>query len=410
MNTGTTHSGMKAHNLGLVLQQIATGHATSRIDIAHSTGLTKATITNLVGDLVARGIVCEEAPPAEAPVPAAEAAPEPSASGRPPVALAIAPGAPLVCGVFLRRGTLAVVLGTLAGEICDREVTRYEGRLSPARLTGALQEAYAALTARCPQPILAVGISAPGLVDTAAGTLLNPPGFFDRDCELPLADFVRAHLHPEVYLMHDTSAGALAEKHYGHAAPRGGSFVFLSLVRGIGAGLVLNGQVYDGLHGQAGELGHTPFEPGGPPCACGGRGCLEGYAGLEAMTATFERLALLAPGHPLAGTPRPSFGDFVGLAQAGDLICRLVLQEYVEPLSVALAGLVNLLDIGTLVVDHEGEGDILLELLGQALDARLPSARRGAVQLRRASLGPDAPLVGAVAVVAAQVFAGRLPV
>jgi predicted NBD/HSP70 family sugar kinase len=168
---------------------------------------------------------------------------------------------------------------------------------------------------------------------------------------------------------------------------------------GIGAGIVVNGELVRGERGFGGELGHLTISPDGPACHCGGRGCLEQYAGQDAI-----RLAAGRPpppdGHP-AGV-----ADFVALAEAGNLPMRNALQHAGEALGVAIAGLVNLLDLGTVVLG--GSFAALEPWLRRPVEhevgRRVLSARWTPVRIEASVLGGDAAVRGAAGAVLRAIY------
>jgi len=164
----------------------------------------------------------------------------------------------------------------------------------------------------------AIGISAPGPVDVEHGEVVKPPNMPGWG-RVPLSAWIEAGLGGPVVLENDANAAALAEWHFG--AGRGHrDVVYLTMSTGIGGGLILDGRLYRGSHGNAGELGHIPLEAGGERCACGMRGCFEAYAGgaawakrLRAVTPADSAVAELAGGLEHV-TPK----QVVAAARAGD--------------------------------------------------------------------------------------------
>lgn len=399
MKSGTSHSDMRAYNRGLVLKHIATGQESSRIDIAKASGLTKTAITNVVTELMNNDIVCEQPTHLEQ-----------AGFGRPKVRLVISPKAPLVGGVLIRRGTIAAILGHISGEIVDCEVLNYTGPIDPDDVVNFLLKSFPILRQRHPSRLLAIGVSAPGLIDNQTGEILNPPDLFSRDCNLPIVPILQEHVHPIVYFMHDSTANALAEKLYAPPGALGDNFAFITLANGIGAGLYLNGSIYEGSIGKAGQLGHIPVTLDGRPCQCGGSGCLKQYSSLERMVEFIQERLPLLPNHPLLGTESPGFAQILALAEQGDPLCRMALKDYAHPLGIALTGLVNLLDLSTLIIHHEGEGNFLRNLLQEELNARIFNVHRPPIPVLPPRLGQKAPFVATLAIVSDQVFNGALPI
>lgn len=222
-----------------------------------------------------------------------------------------------------------------------------------------------------------LAVAVPGLVARDARTVVRAPNLDWQQVDLG------ALLPGELPLTVDNEAnfGGLAELWLGTDTP--GDFLHVSAEIGIGAALVVNGSLLRGTRGFAGELGHVPVHPDGPACVCGGRGCLEQYAGEEAVL----RAAGLAPG-----------GDRVGLlagrAADGDPDVRRALREAGTALGIALTGALNLLDPEGVVLGGALAG--LAPWLLPSLETEL--SRRTAGPARPVSvsrLGPEGPLLGA---------------
>jgi len=191
--------------------------------------------------------------------------------------------------------------------------------------------------------LAAVGVSAPGPVDSARGVIVRPPNLPGWGT-VPLRDLLGAALGAPVAVENDANAAALAEWRWG--AGRGyADLVYLTMSTGVGGGLVLGGRLYAGLHGNAGEVGHVPVEWDGEPCACGMRGCLEAYVGGAAWTRRLRRIAPvrgrvaeLAGGRERA-TPR----HLVAAAREGDDFARGEMERWNHYLARGLAALVFVL-------------------------------------------------------------------
>lgn len=222
-----------------------------------------------------------------------------------------------------------------------------------------------------------LAVAVPGLVARDARTVVRAPNLDWHDADLG------ALLPAELPLTVDNEAnfGGLAELWLGEATAR--DFLHVSAEIGIGAAVLVDGHLLRGTRGFAGELGHVPVRPDGPECPCGGRGCLEQYAGEEAVL----RAAGLEPG-----------GDRVGVlaerAARGDKNVRRALRDAGTALGIALTGAVNLLDPETVVLGGalSGLAPWLLPSLEDEL-ARRTAGPACAVAVSR--LGPQGPLLGA---------------
>jgi predicted NBD/HSP70 family sugar kinase len=362
-------SSLRAHNLALVLRQVAaTGRAVSRADVAAATGLTRATVSTLVDELVRGQLVAEIGP-----------APR-SGAGRPATGLVLAGSGPAGLGLEINVDYLAGCVLDLSGTVRHRvtEWVDQRGR-SPREVVAALAALAAeAGVAAAEQGLEIVGaaVAVPGLVQD--GLVRLAPNLGWRDVHL--ADLLEQALAGlPVTVDNEANLAALGE-----AAP-GESFLYVSGEVGIGAGIVLGGELFRGTHGWAGELGHVAVHPDGPPCHCGSRGCLEQYAGQEAI--------LVAAG----ASPQATVGDAVARASAGDEPMHAALRSAGAALGVAVAGVVNLLDVDTVVLG--GSYALLAPWLAgpveQEIAARVLTAGWSPVAVRASRLGTEATVVGA---------------
>ncbi|MCM2419556.1 MULTISPECIES: ROK family transcriptional regulator [unclassified Streptomyces] len=264
MNRGISGANLPAlrhHNAALVLDLLraATRHGTggiSRLELAERTGLTPQAVSKITARLRAEGL-------------AEESGRQASTGGKPRTELRLVRRARYAAGVHLDRDELTVVLADLSGE----RVQARTSRLDLGRPAGEVLEAVArevrALDAG--PAILGVGVAAPGPLDHASGVLHRVTGFPDWD-GFPLRDALERRLGLRVVVDKDTNAAALAV--LGQDAG-GGSFAYLHLGTGLGAGLVLDGAVFRGERTGAGEFGHQVVQLDGPVCGCGNRGCIE---------------------------------------------------------------------------------------------------------------------------------------
>lgn len=226
-----------------------------------------------------------------------------------------------------------------------------------------------------------IGIGVPGPCDPVSGHLINPPNLAGWRPNLPLAPMLAAALGVPVKLENDANVAGLGE--YMRGAGRGArSLIYVTWSTGIGAGLILDGRLYSGAHGTAGEVGHMILDPEGPPCACGMRGCTEAYAS----------------GSSIARQTGRSAAEVFAAAAGGDLAMLAVVERAAAKLGLALLNLTNLIDPEVIVVG--GGITNSWTLVAKALRDPIRTspfvtpARRPKVL--RAALGNQVGLVGAV--------------
>jgi predicted NBD/HSP70 family sugar kinase len=212
-----------------------------------------------------------------------EIGPNTSAGGRPAVLLELNPAAGDIIGVEIGVGYLNVVLTDFcAGVLWRRQVPLTESDNQRQVMQHAVTLLRRAIH-HCEQTgtrLLGVGVAIPGLVDTASGTLVYAPNLEWRD--VPMRQILAAKFDTPIFVDNDANAAALAEYYMG-SAQQVDNYVSVVANAGIGAGIVLGGQVFHGITGYAGEVGHVTLDPDGPPCHCGNRGCWERLASQSAL-------------------------------------------------------------------------------------------------------------------------------
>ena len=399
--TGTSIKGLKNKNRTLILKMVATRSPISRVEIANETGLTKMTVGNLVNELIEKGFISE-----------ADSSPEAVAvPGRKPSMLCISHSSPCICGMLIKRGLCQVILADLSGAVISQTEREYHHSIDADWLVATLMELYSSLTEGFPREILAIGISSIGPLNTSTGTILKPPFFFDIE-NLPIASIISEKAGLPAYLINDANAGALAEKLYG-SGKTVSDFAYLHIMNGIGAGFVLDNKLFGGHSGQSGEIGHTSINFSGPRCACGNVGCLELYANLEQMQRRIRSMSAYFPGSPLAAEPEAvTWSAIVREAGRRDPLALAALEEFCDYISFALIDALNLLDLSTVIVGYDSpEGSCPVEkFLIDKLSRAVIAAPYRKLQILHSCFNGNAPLIGAIAAAAEQIFSMNLPV
>jgi predicted NBD/HSP70 family sugar kinase len=312
----------REHNERLVLATIYDDGPVSRAEIARLTGLTRTTVSDVVEGLIASGLT-------------REIGRGPSTGGKAPILLEVPDVARLLVGVDLGDRVFSAATVNLRGEILQRIEVPSEDADGDRAVALALELIERILT-MADGPVLGVGIGAPGLVDTASGTVIRA---VMRDWrQLALGKIVSDRFALPVRIANDSQAGALAEYVFG--ATRGRNLVVVKVGEGIGAGLVLNGSLFEGDRFGAGEIGHTVVNPDGDPCRCERRGCLETVASTRAVLAALE---------PVLGGP-VSLERAVAAFERGDERVVAAVREAGEQLGIALAGLIGTLHVRRLIL------------------------------------------------------------
>ncbi|AKZ54306.1 putative xylose repressor [Streptomyces ambofaciens ATCC 23877] len=364
-----TQQGMRRRNLARVMHTVSAEGPLSRAAVASRIGLTRAAVSTLVDELIRSGLLEELGPE------------RPGRVGRPGSALGVSAQGPAGIGAEVGVDHLAVCAVDLRGRVRSR-VVRYgsnRGR-SPEpvveQLDGLVRQVVSEAESEGLWPA-GLAVAVPGLVARDARTVVRAPNLDWHDADLG------ALLPADLPLTVDNEAnfGALAELWLGDGTPR--DFLHVSAEIGIGAAVVVDGRLLRGTRGFAGELGHVPVRPDGPECACGGRGCLEQYAGEKAVL----RAAGVEPGEDRVGL-------LAGRATEGDEAVRRALSDAGRALGIALTGAVNLLDPESVVLGGAlaGLAPWLLPSLRDELARRTAGP---ACPVSVSELGPQGPLLGA---------------
>ena len=388
-------SSLRDHNLGLALTQVAHSAApVSRADIAAATGLTRSTASTLVDSLIASGLVRELGPGTR------------SGAGRPATGLVVDPDGAAGIGLEVNVDYLAACVVDLAGKVRHRRVALGDqrGRTPDAVLHDVSGLAAEARTAAESSglPVQGAAIGVPGLVESPSGPLRLAPNLGWRDVDVLAALRADGRLG-DLPLSVDNEANfaALGELYTGGA---GGarSFVQLSGDVGVGAGIVLDGQVFRGTHGWGGEIGHLAIRPDGPQCSCGARGCLEQLAGQEAI---LRAVGLSnAAGTTMAG--QPGVEQMVRLAESGRADMLAALEDAGTALGVAVAGVVNLLDVGTVVLGglYAALAPWIAPPVRREIATRVLAHSWSPVAVTVSALGGDAAIRGAAGAVVQRIL------
>lgn len=395
VNSGISIKGVKQKNQSLILKLIATHPGMSRIDLAKATHLTKMTVSNIVSDLIAHNIIQEDETFCSAPQPS---------NGRTPTPLKLSSKAPKAIGVLIKRGLLQIILGDLAGNVLDSITVRPSTPLDAPELLSIILNGIDTLRSRNSVQLLGIGISSIGPLDVQRGMILNPPNFYDIH-DYPIVDAVHQHTQLPTFLINDGNAGALSEKMYGigKSIP---NFLYVYIKHGIGSGLVLHGELYNGDRGQSGELGHSTINFAGPQCPCGNIGCLEMYANITNVRNFIRQQLSLYPDSHIQDPSVLSLVDIIDLANQNDSLAVSALNEYCNYLSHGILNVLNTLDISCVIMDYESNtpGTILEDLILRKIQPRIGPERFHSLQILRSQFRGHAPLIGSLALIADNVF------
>jgi predicted NBD/HSP70 family sugar kinase len=365
-------------NLSAIVRELHARGPLSRSELVARTGLTRSAIRGLIGELVAADLVSEE-----------RAAPL-GMPGRPSPVVRPNPEDAVILALEIGVDTLAVALVGLGGETLERvRLDRPKGHTSVEDIVGDLVELVTLVRARRPgaEPLVGIGVAVVGVVRRTDGVVSMAPNLGWRD--VPLGERLASALGGSVPIAvaNDADLGALAEVRRG--AARGADHVlFISAEVGVGGGLIVDGNPLPSVAGYAGEVGHIPVNPIGANCRCGSVGCWETEVGADAL--------LRRAGHRPGGGRR-EVEAVLREAEAGSPVALDALHETGRWIGYGLAGLVNIFNPRLVVLG--GLFGRIHPFVDEAIDAELDrlalAGPRSLVRVVPASLGIDAPLLGA---------------
>ncbi len=353
----------RRHHRTVLLQHLFRSGSASRADLARTTGLTRVTVSDLVAEMLADGLVEELGAPVEARI------------GKPPTMVGMAVDSSHIVAIDLSADDkMSGAVMNLAGTVLHRAELSSAGAQGAAAVALTIELARA-LVAKADRPVLGIGIGSPGVVDDR-GTVLDAPNLGWHGTDLG-GDVARATGVP-VHVANDANVAALAEHTYGDAAD--GGLMVLRIGFGVGAGFILEGVLLHGHRAAAGEIGHVTVDDDGDTCACGRVGCLETLLAVPRLRA---RLA--------AADDEPGLLAATG-ARLGEVLAPVIGALNVSEL--VLTGPLDLLD------------GPLRDAVTATLRRRVMAVTSDGLTVRTSNLGDDVVLVGA----AGLVLAGELGV
>jgi predicted NBD/HSP70 family sugar kinase len=339
--------GSREQHLGALFEAVLTRGPLSRRDAARLTGLSAASVTKLVKPMIHHGYLIENV--REAGVP-----------GRPQIPLQVDAGRHHAVGIKLMDGEIVGVVADLHAEVQSAHRMKYTDT-SPAGVVAAIDEMTGILLERSPverSRLLGIGVGLGGHVNGTTGVVVESP--FLGWHNVPLRQLLVDKMDLPVVIENDVNTLAVAEQWFG-AGSSFPSFALVTIGVGVGCALVLEGQLWRGVSGAAGEFGHMVVDPDGPICHCGKRGCLEAVVGDTAIAAAMSNAV---------GRRITKVSQVVAQAHAGDPDARQVFTQAGIALGRAIAALLNLLNPPLVILSGEGmtASDLFIDALRAELD------------------------------------------
>ena len=361
----------------------------TQVELAGTTGLSPATVSNIVKELTSSGLLHTSTT---------------SRSGRRATLVSLARQLGLVAGVHFSSRQLRIAIADTARTVVTESTLplaldhRHDAELD--RLSLLLTDMMDSLGGSI-SDLLAVGLALPAPIDPRTG-MVSTPGLLRGWEGVDVAASLTERIGRPVFADSEANLGGLAEAREGNARAASSS-AFLRIGHTISAGLVVGGDLFRGVHGKAGQIGHVTLDEDGPICRCSNRGCLETFAGGPALLSLFP---------PSDGMRRLS--DLLQSAEAGDGSSRRVIADAGRHIGVAAASLCNMFDPEVLVVGGElaQAGEILMAPMRHALERSALATADGLPEIVAAAFGEWAETRGAIAVALEQVAvdARALPV
>jgi N-acetylglucosamine repressor len=334
-----TRQHTKEHNRNLVLRTVIAQTGVSRAEIGRITGLTRATVSTIVADLMAEGLVREIGLGT-------------SNGGKPGIRLSLVDDARYLVGLDLGQSQFSGAILNLRGvpkKISTLPVNNRNGDLALALVFEVVDR----LLQDRLEPLVGIGVGTPGLVNTRDGVVVNAVNLDWRD--LPLARLLQDRYGMPVRILNDSQAAAMGEYAYGGGHQEEGNLVVINAANGIGAGIIVGGHLFQGDGGAAGEIGHVVvIREGGAPCRCGNRGCLETVASARAVVEHVQSKV-----RESADPVSPSLSGGVTLNsveqafKAGDPSVRQIVLEAGHYMGMAISSLIGTLNVHKIVLSGD---------------------------------------------------------
>jgi N-acetylglucosamine repressor len=383
-----TRQHTKEHNRNLVLKTIFDHDNISRAEIARVTSLTRTTVSAIVTDLLEEGLVSEIGVGS-------------SLGGKSPILLSLADDSRYLIGLDLARNQFRGAIVNLRGKIREVVTLPVNSNNGDEALSLVYEILDQLMNASC-LPLVGIGIGTPGLVNITEGSVINAVNLDWKD--LPLARLMEERYHLPVYILNDSQAAAMGEYTYGTGHSSDSNLIVINARHGIGAGIVINGRLFQGDGGGAGEIGHVVVVPdGGQLCRCGNRGCLETVASTQALIKRVQTLVTQSIPTLLPQSPQEITLDTIEQAfSSGDHLARQAVLETGRYMGMAISSLVGTLNIQKIVLtgDMTRFGSPWLEAIQGMITQTTLSRLAQETQIEIGQLGGNNIILGASAMLA----------
>jgi len=377
---------VRSFNRSLVLQTIRAYSPISRIELTELTSLTPTTITSLVDEFIKEGLV-------------KEIGNVKGEIGRSRTLLSINNDAYYVLGIDLARTSISCGLVDLVGNLLtSKRVSSDLSQHFPITLNTLKEVIYSLLEdlePRIKERIVSIGIGSPGPLSSSKGVIISPPNFTGWE-NIPLKEIMEEEFKISTFIENDAKACALGEKWFGCCRDID-NFVYLAVGTGVGAGIIINGEIYRGAGELAGELGHTTVDIDGPQCSCGNFGCLELYTSIGSLIKRIdEKLS-----HLVREDPLETLSIFYRTAREGDIQAVEILNDYCFWLGVGVVNAINIFSPQAVVLGREAiisGADLIIPRIEKQVRERSFSISPQQTKILASSIGQNTGIIGAATV------------
>jgi len=384
---------VRGFNRSLVLQTIRAHSHISRIELTELTALTPTTITSLVDEFIKYGLV-------------KEIGNIKGGVGRSRTLISINSEAYYVLGIDLARTSISTGIVDLAGNLLTvKRVSSDLNQHFPVTLNTLEETIHSLLDETSPQireKIIAIGIGSPGPLSPSKGVIISPPNFTGWS-NIPLKEIMEKEFQLPTFIENDAKACALGERWFG-CCKNIDNFVYLAVGTGVGAGIIIDGEIYRGEGELAGEIGHTTIDINGPRCSCGNYGCLEIYTSVISLIERIEReeglKSLIRDGHI------ETLSSFYRSAREGNIRAVEILNDYCFWLGVGVVNIINTLSPSAVVLGREAlinGADLIIPRVEKVVTERSFFITSQKTRILASSIGQDTGVIGA-ATIALQEF------
>ncbi|AGB41274.1 transcriptional regulator/sugar kinase [Halobacteroides halobius DSM 5150] len=399
MNQKINFDVMKQLNVSLIMECIREKGPISRADIAELTGLTPASISKITRELIKKNFIRENGLGK-------------SSGGRPPVLLELNPKAGYIIGVNLGPEILEVIITNLEADILVNNSKTLENLEQNYVLDELFNLIYQTIAESKvdKEEIIGIGMAVHGLINSETGISIFAPHYNWKN--VAIKKLIEEEFQIPTFIDNDARAMALGEQWFG-IARNSDDFITINIGNGIGSGIVINGELYQGVNYSAGEIGHIVVDNDGPKCSCGNYGCLESLASNPRITERARKLIKQGAKSKITNLVNDNL-DAINIqhvclaAKQRDEVAQQVLKEVGRYLGIGIAYLLNILNPELIVIVgdiNEAKGYIF-KYIKEVIEVKALEVPAENIKILATKLKGQAATIGGVTLVLKELFAG----